>query len=254
MMKRRYFTIAGILAAAVLVCSIVLAPAAIASPPEGDPSPDHGVVKEVLVTPPKIPEDWVVVCDETYTYRDERGHLVRVREAEYLAPPSQETQCKQCGGKVWYCEYWCEGSDHKNNQVGGVTQHLLTYYTQYHWTKEGIPNQSAWYLDHSDVWWTRTSTAWTVGQTHVYIADTASCVDCEDHERYYGEYNDWFVPYWNNSRTYTYRYITSGRGILTCSPYHPRMHRVGPTPVEYYGNDYGTLPMLQNRYDISGHS
>ena len=150
-MKRRYFTIAVVLAAVVLVCSTVLAPGAVAGPPDGDPPPDHGVVKEVLTTPPEIPEDWVLVHEETYTYRDKEGRLVRVREAEYLAPPSLKPQCEQCGTKAYYCSYWSSGSDSKSNQVGGVTQHLVTYYTRYHWTGPGSsPGDSAWYLDHSD--------------------------------------------------------------------------------------------------------
>jgi hypothetical protein len=258
-MKRRYFTIAVVLAAVVLVCSTILAPGAVAGPPDGDPPPDHGVVKEVLTTLPEIPEDWVVVRDETYAYHDKEGRLVRVREAEYLAPPSPKPQCEQCGTKAYsrayYCSYWSSGSDNKSNQVGGVTQHLVTYYTRYHWTGPGSsPGDSAWYLDHSDVWWTRSSTAWSTGQTHVFIADTAGSVDCYNNKKTYGEYNDWFTPYWySNDRTYTYRYITSGRGILASPPAKRRTHRVGPTPVELYGNYYGTLPSLQNQYWIGGH-
>jgi hypothetical protein len=249
-MRSKYLTIAGILSVVILVCSTVLASSVGASLPGGDPRPDHGVIKKVLATPPQIPKDWAVVRDKTYIYRDEYGRLVRVREISYQKPLG-----KRCDGKAYYCSYWCSGADQREVQVGGVTQYLRTYYTRYHWSGPGSsPGDSAWYLYHSDVWWTRSSTAWSTGQTHVFIADTAGSVDCWNNKRTYGEYNDWFTPYWYTSgRTYTYRYITYGRGILATPPRKPRIHRVGPTPVEYYGNYYSTLPRTQNSYDISGH-
>lgn len=42
-------------------------------------------------------------------------------------------------------------------------------------------------------------------------------------------------------------------GILASSQAIQRTHRVGPTPVELYGNYYGTLPSLQNQYWLCGH-
>ncbi len=56
--------------------------------PEGDSPLGPGVIKEVLTTVPEIPEDWVLVYEKTYAYRDEEGHLVTVREAEYREPPT----------------------------------------------------------------------------------------------------------------------------------------------------------------------
>ena len=49
----------------------------------------HGVIKVVSTsTAPEVPEDWVLVWEKTYTYRDEDGHLVEIRHAEYREPPT----------------------------------------------------------------------------------------------------------------------------------------------------------------------
>lgn len=203
----------------------------------------------------------MLVRDETHTYYDDRKQPVEIRVREYREPLtslSKEGQCEQSdegetkGLRTSDCSYWYSGSLYATAQVGEVTQHLYTSFTRYHYYGSG--GGSAWYLDYSKVWWTRGSTAWSTGQTRMWIANTNGSVDCEGDEREYGDYNDWFTPTWySSSQTYTYYYYTSDRGILVSPQIHPRIHQIGPTPVKYNGSSYGTLPELRHRFWQQGY-
>jgi hypothetical protein len=252
----RYLRIAKILAIVVLVFSfsIILVPDAIG---QGNGNGEDGIVVKVVAEeePLQLPANWVLVRDETHTDYDSRGQPVEIRVREYRGPltPVKEGQCGQSGEgetnglRAWYCDYWYPGSIHSTAQVGGVTQHLYTSFTRYHWTGSG--GGSAWYLNYSKVWWTRSSTAWSTGQTHMWIANTAGSKDCQGNSKTYGDYNDWFTPSWYSStQTYTYYYYTSGRGILVSPHIHPRIHQIGPTPVKLNGSSYGTLPEVRHRF------
>jgi hypothetical protein len=253
-MKSKYLTIAGILSVVILICSTVLASSVGASFPGGDPRPDHGVIKVVTVSnaPPQPPKDWILVRDESYLYHNKHGQLVTIRTIEYRDPLIsllRGAECEECNGKESsslsssYCSYWYSWAIYSTAHVGGVIQHLYTPFSRYHWSGPG--GSSAWYIPYSAIWWTRSSTKWDVGNTHVRIGPIYGARDCNYDKKYYGEYNDWFTPYWYNSnRTYTYKYWTTGRGTLMNAVCCPRLHQVGPTPVY----PWGTLPELRHRF------
>lgn len=206
---------------------------------------------------PQPPRDWVVVRDETVGRYNERGQWVKMRVREYREPlphSSEDSACEvQSISRVTSsnCSYWQAGSIHTTAQVGGITEHLYTEYTKYHWLGSG--GGTAWHLDHTKVWWERSSIVWSLGQTRMWIANTAGSVDCSNNKKTYGEYNDYFSPGWHtDTQTYVYKYITAGRGILATPEIHPRIHQIGSTPVEFSSNPYGTLSEHRHRFHQYG--
>jgi len=207
---------------------------------------------------PQPPKYWVVVRDETFGQYNERGQWVKMHVREYREPiphPLENSACEiQSTSRIesWLCSYWQAGSIHTTAQVGGITEHLFTEYTKYHWL--GAADGTAWYLDHTKVWWERTSTAWSLGQTRMWIANTNGSKDCSDNLKEYADYNDYFSPSWHTAtQTYIYKYMTDGRGILATPKIHPRIHQIGSTPVEYYGGSYGTLSEHRHRFHLGGY-
>ncbi len=219
---------------------------------------EEGVVVIVSAEkdPSQPPADWVLVRDESHTYYDDRKQPVEIRVREYrgpLTPLSKEGQCEQRdegetkGLRTSDCSYWYPGSCHATAKVGDVTQHLYTSFTRYHYYGPG--DGSAWYLDYSKVWWTRDSTAWSTGQTRMWIANTNGAKDCEGDEQEYGDYNLWFTPGWCFSdQTCVFYFHTSDYGVLMSADWLPRIHQIGPTPVKYNGSSYGTLPEIRHRF------